>query len=269
MTRVWIVVPVILSFCSAALAGPQLPLRSRIFAVIRQHWSVVELRITSGPRPAPSSSTRLERAHEALLDASAELAAEVVASFAAGGDAIATLSDIYRSLPAPARVSLYPTLRHLRAELARTGRAATLRGGFDTYFPGYGYAEPGYAYRKGREVAREPRGSTWVNEDKTILASANVELDISASLLPHFRELERTGAIRNLVVHRARAGLKITFQASQNLVIKTRRRFEVTKIWFELKRAKGDPWWTTGPWEAVGRTYEIVDEPTGDVELTR
>lgn len=36
----------------------------------------------------------------------------------------------------------------------------------------------------------------------------------------------------------------------------------------ELKRAKGDPWWTTGPWKVVGRTYEIVDEPTSDTEVT-
>lgn len=265
MKRFWIVIPVILSLCSAALAGPRLPLQSRIFAVIRQYWSFVELRIAAGPRPASPASTRLDRAHSALLEASADLAEEVVAS---GGDALPVLSAIYRSLPVPARTSLHETLRHVRAELVRAGRAESFRGAFDTYFPGYGYAEPGYAYRKGLELAREPRGSTWVSEDKTIQASASAELEISASLLPHFRELERTGAIRNLVVHRARVGLRITFEASQNLVIKTRRRFEVSKIWFELKRAKGDAWWTTGPWEVVGRTYEIVDEPTGDVELT-
>ena len=141
------------------------------------------------------------------------------------------------------------------------------RGAFDTYFPGYGYVEPGFAYRKGREVAREYKGTTWVEEDRTITTSGSVELVIDFSLIPHLRQLEAEGVIKNLKIGEAveRTSVKVTFQASQTIVVKAKRKFDVNKIWFELLRAKGDPWWTTTPWEVCGRTYEIVNEPTGDV----
>lgn len=89
-------------------------------------------------------------------------------------------------------------------------------------------------------------------------------------MLPHLRQLEAAGVIKNLKVSQpfeSRTSVKVSFQASQNIVIKAKRRFEVNKIWFELLRAKGDPWWTTTPWEVCGRTYEIVNEPTGDVDV--
>lgn len=252
---------------------PRFPLQSRVFSVIHRYWECNELLLSHGRPGGAAPDEAYHASFAGFARESAELGAAAAASLGSAQDEIRLLSEIYRSLHPAVRPSPYPALRYLRAEASRTAPARLTRGAFDTYFPGYGYVEPGFAYRKGREVSREDKGSTWVTEDRTIKASANVELEISFSLVPHFRALEAAGTIRNLKVgepfaRTSRAGVKITFQASQDLVIKTHRRFAVSKIWFELWRAKGDPWWTTGPWEVCGKTYEIVDEPTGDTQVS-
>lgn len=256
---------------------PQFALQQRVFAVIRGYWACNELLVEYASQRSPQTLARYEAAYSVFEGESAALGQELASSLEAGPEKVRLLSDVYKNMPPAARVSLYPALRCLRAGAVHSDRARLSKGAFDKYFPGYGYAEPGFAYRKGREVSREAKGSTWVTEDRTIKAAASVELVVNISLLPHFQALEAAGTIKNLQVsdpfERARAGssrssVKITFQASQDLVIKTHRRFEVSKIWFELLRAKGDAWWTTGPWEVCGKTYEILDEPTGDADVT-
>lgn len=263
-------------FLSAPVARASAPIQDaagrdafslRVSAVVHAYWHRVDARLAWLSRPSTSSAASHDRARDSLERSSFELAQEVQSSLAHDRSKLDQLSGIYRSYETAARRALYPALRYLRIEAAHSGGPLAGRGVFENYFPGYGYAEPGFAYRKGREVAREHKGTTWVEENRTITASGSVELVIDISLIPHLRQLESEGVIRNLKIgepFETRTSVKATFQASQTIVIKAKRKFDVEKIWFELLRAKGDPWWTTTPWEVCGRTYEIVNEPTGD-----
>jgi hypothetical protein len=59
----------------------------------------------------------------------------------------------------------------------------------------------------------------------------------------------------------------VTFQRIKSIVTKTNRKFEINKVWFELLRAESS-FWSDGDWEYVGKTYEILQEPTGEAVVT-
>ena len=155
--------------------------------------------------------------------------------------------------------------------------SAAIRGfGGSEYFPGYGYGEPGYKYRKGRELSREEKGFRWQDEEQVIHVDVDVELVISLDLLPRFREMIPAGRIRDFQVGEPFTAMidgqpllavKVKFTASSMLRTVTRRKYEVNRVWFELLRAQGGIW-NQGPWETCGQTYVVIQEPTGEYVTT-
>ena len=137
----------------------------------------------------------------------------------------------------------------------------------EDYFPGYGYADPNYLYRKGKEVRRELLHAYWKTEQKTIETTNYMEMTIAVELMASLEaqvdflkilklfEIEINGKLV--------AAAKVSFQVRTALVTTCQRKYERNKIWFELYHASKHYFWEP-IWELCGETYNFFEEPSGE-----
>ena len=139
------------------------------------------------------------------------------------------------------------------------------------YFPGYGYSEPGFIYRRGRELDSEFLYARWEDEEKTFsqnkIYEFTVELKLVAELkikFPNLKVLKEFGVdIGGNFVMCA----KVKFETNKTLTVRTKRKFGEYKKWFELLRAKKTVW-SNPVWELTGKTYQHFTEATGEEVAT-
>jgi len=253
------------------------PTQEKIFNVIAHYWQVQETFNQYGLNPSPENEEQWNLAIEEHGKISINVGKEVLSSIKKNQyGQIELMSDIYKSMPVGARAALYRALGYMKVEISHDFSKYLSEEKFREYFPGYGYTEPGYKYRKGRELDREYKGVTWQSEEHSISTTWNVNLTISIDLLNILSGLVTGGAIKNLEVgpqYQMNVGgqpmivCNVTFQRIKSIVTKTNRKFEINKVWFELLRAKSSIW-SEGAWETVGKTYEIMQEPTGEAVVT-
>jgi len=142
----------------------------------------------------------------------------------------------------------------------------------DTNFPGYGYAEPGYVYRRGEELKREVLSVYWKRLQKVYEknTSFRVQLELNAAL-----QLAASGA----VVQKIGKPINININGNIKTVVECQVtvknattvnetvKYQRTKVWFRLYRAEKSFWNSIGlgsyEWQAVGKTYQIFDEESG------
>jgi len=139
------------------------------------------------------------------------------------------------------------------------------------YFPGYGYSDPRYKHRKGRETKREFIQAFWKTEKETIQSTNYMEMTIEASLLPQLEtqvQFLKILKLFNIEINgQIVAAAKVSFQVTKTLVTECRVRYAKNKVWFELwRKDKLDLWGNT--WELCGETYEFFEEPTGEEIVT-
>ncbi|MDN5279836.1 MAG: hypothetical protein PWR01_3801 [Clostridiales bacterium] len=260
------------------LPGDKLyPAQERIFEAISEYWQVQENFVQYVKDPTEANAKILDDSVELHKNNSVIIGKKVLASIKKNQHAeIELLSDIYKSLPNGARNALYPTLGYIKVEINQENEKFISEEKFREYFPGYGYSEPGYKYRKGRELDREYKGVTWQSEEHSISTTWNVNLTISIDLLNIISGLLTSGAIKDLKVgeqYSMNVGgqpmivCNVSFQRIKSIVTKTNRKFEINKVWFELLRAKSS-FWSDDDWQVVGKTYEILQEPTGEAVVT-
>lgn len=249
-------------------------LQTQVFGMINQYWLVQDLYAKLCSSHTPADEAKFNAAADLYKKQSIDMGKKIVAQLEdPNREVVSVISDIYKSLDPISRTSLYPALGYLKSEVALELRSPLSEQEFREYFPGYGYTEPGFKYRKGREVGRENKGVTWQSEEHSITTTFSVELTVTIDLLGILQGMVKNGTIKNLVVGEQFETnvngtpmfvVKVSFQVIKAIVTKTNRKFEVNKIWFELLRAKDNGWGNTGPWEPVGKTYEIINEPTGE-----
>lgn len=261
------------------LPGDKLyPTQEKIFTLIANYWQVQETYNQYGSNPTPENEAAWNETSKKHTDNCVKVGKEVLSSIKKNQyGQVELLSEIYKSLPIGARNALYPALGYMKVEIIHDYDNKYLsEEKFREYFPGYGYTEPGYKYRKGRELDREYKGVTWQSEEHSISTTWNVNLTISIDLLNILSGLVTGGAIKNLEVgpqYSMNVGgqpmivCNVTFQRIKSIVTKTNRKFEINKVWFELLRAKSSIW-SESAWETVGKTYEIMQEPTGEAVVT-
>ncbi len=260
------------------LPGDKLfPVQERIFRAISNYWLVQETYNQYGSNPTQENETAWNKAIKSHTDLCVRLGKDVLLSIKKNQySQVEMLSEIYKSLPTGARVALYPALGYMKVEIVQENQKYLTEEKFREYFPGYGYTEPGYKYRKGRELEREYKGVTWQSEEHSISTTWNVNLTISIDLLNILSGLVTGGAIKDLKVgeqYNMNVGgqpmivCNVSFQRIKSIVTKTNRKFEINKVWFELLRAKSS-FWSEGAWEVTGKTYEILQEPTGEAVVT-
>ena len=254
-------------------------LQNQVFTLVHQNWVVQDLFIKMVSDQSDASNVeKYNHACDLYKKQSLDLGKRILAHIEdPNREVLLVISDMYKSLDPIARQALYPSLGYLRTEALQAFRSPISEAEFREYFPGYGYTEPGYKYRKGREVERETKGTTWQSEEHSITSTFNVSLTVSIDLLNILKGMVTSGAIKNLQVSNQYETnvngtpmivAQVSFQVIKSIITKTNRKFEVNKIWFELLRAKQSGYNTPGPWEVCGKTYEIINEPTGEEVVT-
>ncbi|GAB4282041.1 MAG: hypothetical protein Kow0029_27380 [Candidatus Rifleibacteriota bacterium] len=253
------------------------PAQQSIFKAVSDYWQLQETFYKYMTEPNDANEIAWNEAIHAQSASSINVGKQVLKSIKNKqyGE-IELLSEIYKSLPQGAREALYPALGFLKVEITQDNYKYLSEEKFREYFPGYGYTEPGYKYRKGRELDREYKGVTWQSEEHSISTTWNVNLTISIDLLNILSGLVTSGVIKDLKVgpkYQMNVGgqpmivCNVTFQRIKSVVTKTNRKFDINKVWFELLRAKSSIW-TEGEWKVCGKTYEILQEPTGEAVVT-
>lgn len=251
-------------------------LQTQVFAMISQFWNVNELFYRLTLTPTPELETAYVKACEIYEKQSINLGKHILASLDRDFEVVEVVSDIYRSFDPITRQAFYPALGVVKTAFTTEWKPPLTAEKFAEYFPGYGYAEPGYKYRKGREIDREQKGYSWQSEEQSITTTWNVELVVTLDIVQILTGLATGGAIKDLNVgpqYQVNMNgtptfvCKVTFTRVKAITTKTNRKFEVNKVWFELLRAKVSGW-STGPWEVCGKTYEILHEPTGEEVVT-
>lgn len=254
------------------------PLQNQVFSTIHQYWLVQDLFEKLATDHSSQAAADYKKATDIFQKQSVDLGKKVLAQIdEPNRESLTAMSDIYKSLEPLARQSLYPSLATLRNQIAMEFKSPLTDKEFREYFPGYGYTEPGYKYRKGREIERENKGTTWQSEEHSITSTFSVEVTVTLDLLNILKGMVTSGAIKNLesgtpyevnVNGTPMFVVKVSFTVVKSIVTKTNRKFEVNKIWFELLRSKDSGWGNPGTWEPVGKTYEIINEPTGEEVVT-
>ncbi len=253
--------------------------QQKIFAAISDYWQVQELFLQYVADPTEENEKNWNAHIQVHTQGCVEIGKSVMRSLKKSQyGKIDMLSDIYKSLPDGARNALYPTLGYLKFEITHKADEFLTEEKFREYFPGYGYSEPGYKYRKGRELDREYKGVTWVNEEQSISSTWNVSLTVSIDILNILSGMVTGGVIKNLKVSdqftmnvngTPMIVCNVSFQRIKSIVTKTNRKFEINKVWFELLRSKSSSWSNSNAvWELTGKTYEILQEPTGEEVVT-
>ncbi len=268
-----------LSIVWAIPTGTAADFRDEAFGLVQDSWKVTDLLLSATEKNDETSLQGYNAAADEFQRKSLELGTKVLSALENGDrEPLEALSAVYRDLDPVGRQALYPALSPLMTANVQELRSPVSNRELREYFPGYGYTESGYKYRKGLEVEREFKGTTWQDEEQTINTTVSVELVINIDLLDILKGLAGSGAIKNLKVgkpfemeHGGGAPLlcvKVSFQSVKTITTKTNRKFDVNKIWFELLRAKSG-FWSNGPWEPCGKTYVIAHEPTGEHVVTQ
>lgn len=268
------------AFDGVAADHPLFVTQQRIFAAISEYWQIQELYdkyVQNQSEENQANWTKAIKHHKETSVAIGKSLAESIKSASPSYQQIELISEIYRSLPVGARDALFPTLGTLKFEIVHAGSNSFMsEEQFREYFPGYGYSEPGFKYRKGRELDREYKGVTWQYEEQTISTTWNVSLTINIDLLSILQGLVTGGAIKNLKVSepfnmnvggQPMIVCNVSFQRIKAITTKINRKFEINKVWFELLRTKSSGW-SEPVWELCGKTYEILQEPTGEDVVT-
>lgn len=246
--------------------------------LVSLHWQMNEALYQAGQNPGTAAQETVEKLAK-IYDATCTEMSKLLLTCLDPQDRapLARVSDVYKSHDAVTRMAFYPALQQLRFAVLHSDQPTMTEAEFRDYFPGYGYTEPGYKYRKGREIDRENKGVTWQSEEQTIQSTFNVKLVINIDLLDIFKGMVGGGIIRDLRIGKEftqHVGgqpmicVEISFQLVKSIVTKTNRKFDVNKVWFELLRAKIGSWGSVGEWEVCGKTYEILHEPTGEAVVT-
>ncbi len=250
------------------------------FRVVHMHWVVANALYAAAYDPSPAHDANYQKVAEIFAKNSAELSRGLLTCLSEKDrEPIEVISQIYKELDPAARMAFYDALQPLRFQTEAEFGSGLSAAEFREYFPGYGYTEPGYKYRKGREIDREAKGFSWQNEEQTITSTFNAKLTINIDLLGIFQGLLTSGVIKNLNVGKEftmnvngqpMICAEISFQLVKSITTKTNRKFEVSKVWFELLRTKSSGGWGAPPaqWELCGKTYEILQEPTGEAVVT-
>jgi hypothetical protein len=252
-------------------------LQTQVFTIVNQYWKIQDLFNVLSTAPTPEIEATYNKALEIYRKQSIDLGKRLLAQLnEPSRETVKVISDIYCSLDVITRQALYLPLSVIKNSIVVEFRGGMSDEDFREYFPGYGYSEPGFKYRKGREVARETKGTTWQSEEHSITSTFSVELTVNIDLLNILKGFLTGGVIKNLVVKEQWSTTvngepmivaKVSFQVIKAIVTKTNRKFEVNKIWFELLRTKSSSS-SNATWEVCGKTYEIINEPTGEDIVT-
>ncbi|MBI3039942.1 hypothetical protein HYY75_12985, partial [bacterium] len=167
-----------------------LEIQSQVFNLVNQNWVTNDIFVEMLNEPSLENQEKFFQAAEKFCRQSSMLG-DFLVSAIQNQDLrkVEIVSEIYKSFDPIARQAFYPALRKLEFEALQlsegsqdSNSAKFTRSRFREYFPGYGSTEPGYKYKKGKEISREIIGVTWENGKRSIVPGP-VEITIDVNLL--------------------------------------------------------------------------------------
>ncbi len=234
-------------------------------AIETRAWEVREL--SNDLLKDRSVRSEYEEKYSGFVKESRELAREIVAA----GE-WQEFSEFYKGLDSMGRQNYEMVVKGILEELFRqSDYVEGMKIRAQDYFPGYGYAKPGYTYRKGRETKRDFLYAYWKEEEITESASMVKELTIEISLLAKFQlEFPKLEVLEKLNVNiegKIYECVKIKVEQSRTIKTRQQRKFGYEKAWFELFEAK-KKWFGDLEWQLVGETFQHDNTPTGESVVT-
>lgn len=147
----------------------------------------------------------------------------------------------------------------------------TLASAAQTLYPGFGYAEPGFTYRFGAEVNREFLQAYWKHEKRTFETEKEFEATFTAEYVASLgADLAVIEVLKSFTVNingKATLCLRVKIRTRQTLETEMTVKYQQTKAWFELYKAPKSLFGTPN-WTLCGKTYQIVEEGTGEQVVT-
>ena len=239
--------------------------------IVKDNWKLQEMYYKLQSKEAISEDDYLKLSNK-IDNMVLELSDYIISNLKEGNrKPLEKFNDIYSDLPKETRHFLDPVVEEIHPYLSR---------GDEELFPGYGYAEPGYYYRRGGEVKTELLSKFWKAEEKYVEKNKRhkfyVELKISTSMQ---QNAEAGGNIEGFKV-KGVYGMEINgefkqvaeveFSTKETLKTRCTVMYEKNKVWYELFKAKKSFWdflpWTELEWKKAGETYLISEEAT-DTEV--
>jgi hypothetical protein len=254
------------------------------YKVINKYWAVIECKYRFEECPFNSDNAQdiekeyIKSARELQL-LSQNLSIKIINSLEKNDKkSLSDIVSVYLSYKKALRTPLYDVADRILNWMVKTElekyagsendyNALELRKQLEQeFFPGYGYADPGYLYRKGLELERQLLQTFWKTEKEIIEANSYMELVIKAELLSNLQSQVSFLKILKLfdieIDGKIVAAAKVSFQLKKTLVTQARIKYEKNKVWVELYKASKD-FWLTPKWTLAGKTYILLDEPTG------
>ncbi|MCK9224806.1 MAG: hypothetical protein M0R46_16585 [Candidatus Muirbacterium halophilum] len=175
-------------------------------------------------------------------------------------------SDIYKTLPEETRYIFTPVISELNIKRAD-----------GELFPGYGYSEPGFYYRKGEELRKETLQKFWKSEERYFEKNHRykfyVELKVSQSMEQsaqaggNLEGFDVKGVFGMKINGEFKQVAEVEFTTKETLTTKCVVAYEKNKVFYNLYRAKKGyfDWlpWIELNWSSCGETYVVVEEATG------
>ncbi len=176
-------------------------------------------------------------------------------------------SDYYKTLDDTGKQNLELVVQGIISQIFLQEERSDFKLQSQQYFPGYGYAKPGYTYRRGEELNREFLYAYWKDEVIDEITSMEKELTIEIKLLAQLKLaipelIEGTKADVNIdgTIHEV---VNIKIKKETKIHTKQKRKLGVEKAWFKLYEAK-KKWWGDLDWKYVGKTYQHDTAATGE-----
>ncbi|MBW7877435.1 MAG: hypothetical protein H3C47_15770 [Candidatus Cloacimonetes bacterium] len=239
-------------------------MEERVSSIEKQAWAARDM---SQNLSQPQNRQAYEAVYADFVRDSREFARQLVEN-----NQWEKFSEFYQGLDEVGKLNFEMVVKGVMEELFRTGdyldRDMTRA---QDYFPGYGYAKPGYTYRRGTETKREFLYAYWKEEVIEEAASLVKELTIEISLLAKFKlefpKLEVLEALNIEIEGKIYECVKIKIEQSKKITTKQTRKFGYEKAWFELFEAK-KKWFGDLEWKLVGQTFQHDHTPTGESVVT-
>lgn len=214
-------------------------------------------------------SEKMMTSKEARAEYTSEFSTYIKESHQCARDLVSTnqwedFSEFYKSLDDINKQALDFVVKGLIREMFHNNKSDS-NFKAEEYFPGYGYATPGYQYRKGKELKREFLYAYWVDEEIEEETSESKEYTFEAKLYAKLKvdlgpAMELIGSANVDIGGELTYVKKVKMSKSYKIKMKQKRKFGYDRVYVELYEAKKG----SSKWKLVGKTFQFDRWPTGE-----
>jgi hypothetical protein len=248
-----------LSLLTPVYSAETTDIQDNVFEIVNTYWQSQDLLYNIRENDVESEKAYNDK----LVKLNSDL--EKLALYINENNKVKDFSDIYKTLPQETKSVFNPVISELNISRAD-----------EELFPGYGYAEPGYYYRRGEELRKETIQKFWKSEERYFEKNHRykfyVELKVSQSMQQNAQAggniegFDVKGVFGMEINGEFKQVAEVEFSTKETLTTKCIVAYEKNKVFYNLYRAKKGyfDWlpWMELSWSSCGETYVILEEAT-------